>query len=587
VATRVTDWGFGNPLSKDHTDEDKNLQTGFQYGLTTVAAVFKLPAHNFDTMTQALDRISADAYLTKDKHEIVELLGGLTDRDLSVLAYARHVDLAIRKWGSLWEPSWPCSATDKYVHHAEVLQKAILFSMCLWKASKGEYAKVFPDNPKRKKAKSSAEQEAIVYADPKYFDHFQLPTSDQPSAASTSIHATRVVQSANLANMDGLPLSIIDTKPVSRVTMNELYQKRQNFLDLFGEESDASELEPEPQSDTEAESDDDFDVSSAPSSTSRPSLVNFPHISNPDTRRNALQHVINMGLEVECLPTHLQSGSDFTPPAANPVEMGSLEALGVKSHQEELARMITSGVAGFAGTDLGDALIGTEHEPGPENGPDANNTLDAIRKLDRQADQGALKFLDGCKAIGIDPDSDGIPNAQLSTTIELKPHQIGGIGNALAWYENRRHVRAGAIADDAGTGKTRLALAFLSQLATREAARTDGEPFKPNLVLCPSQLLSNWEREYVPFRGLLIMYSFVGDSDGAKRAASLVGRISNADMSVAFKEKGIFDPTQPKTARCVVLCSYSTWAARTLYDSGALTAHDSKTRNELDVAVST
>src|SRR5439155_7889764 len=73
----------------------------------------------------------------------------------------------------------------------------------------------------------------------------------------------------------------------------------------------------------------------------------------------------------------------------------------------------------------------------------------------------------------------------------LRPYQERGLG----WLEMMAELGlGGCLADDMGLGKTVQLTAFL--LARR--ARHPGDP-RPALVVCPTSVVGNWERELARF----------------------------------------------------------------------------------------
>ncbi|MBX3189999.1 MAG: DEAD/DEAH box helicase [Labilithrix sp.] len=84
---------------------------------------------------------------------------------------------------------------------------------------------------------------------------------------------------------------------------------------------------------------------------------------------------------------------------------------------------------------------------------------------------------------------------------ELRPYQIEG----LAWLQNLRERGVGGIlADDMGLGKTLQTIAHL--LAEKESGRLD----RPALIVAPTSLVSNWEREIKKFAPSLRVHVFHG-----------------------------------------------------------------------------
>ncbi|MDY6781233.1 MAG: DEAD/DEAH box helicase [Cyanobacteriota bacterium] len=85
---------------------------------------------------------------------------------------------------------------------------------------------------------------------------------------------------------------------------------------------------------------------------------------------------------------------------------------------------------------------------------------------------------------------------------ELRPYQLRGV-SWLAFLE--RWSLGACLADDMGLGKTPQFLAFLLHLQERESLG------KPTLVVCPTSVLGNWEREVQKFAPTLSTYIHHGD----------------------------------------------------------------------------
>lgn len=85
----------------------------------------------------------------------------------------------------------------------------------------------------------------------------------------------------------------------------------------------------------------------------------------------------------------------------------------------------------------------------------------------------------------------------------LRPYQQEG----TAWMLLLREMRLGAcLADDMGLGKT---LQFISYLA--KVHETDGDP-RPSLLICPTSVLGNWQKELERFAPTLRVYLHYGQS---------------------------------------------------------------------------
>lgn len=99
---------------------------------------------------------------------------------------------------------------------------------------------------------------------------------------------------------------------------------------------------------------------------------------------------------------------------------------------------------------------------------------------------------------------------------ELRPYQNAGLG-WLAFL--RQWGLGGCLADDMGLGKTAQAIA----LVLHERAQQNGDA-RPTLVICPTSVVNNWERELARFAPTLRVYAHHGaarkKNDLAARAAA-------------------------------------------------------------------
>jgi hypothetical protein len=108
----------------------------------------------------------------------------------------------------------------------------------------------------------------------------------------------------------------------------------------------------------------------------------------------------------------------------------------------------------------------------------------------------------------------------------LRPYQLRGV----AWLEHLSKLGLGAcLADDMGLGKTIQLIAYL--LRRRELQPDDARPV---LLVCPTSVIGNWQRELQRFSPTLAVQTH----DGGARARSLETIAAYAPMSI-------------------VLCSYS------------------------------
>jgi len=84
---------------------------------------------------------------------------------------------------------------------------------------------------------------------------------------------------------------------------------------------------------------------------------------------------------------------------------------------------------------------------------------------------------------------------------ELRPYQVEGV----TWLQNlRARGVGGVLADDMGLGKTLQTIAHL--LLEKEAGRLD----RPALIVAPTSLVANWEREIAKFAPSLTTHVFHG-----------------------------------------------------------------------------
>jgi superfamily II DNA or RNA helicase len=97
--------------------------------------------------------------------------------------------------------------------------------------------------------------------------------------------------------------------------------------------------------------------------------------------------------------------------------------------------------------------------------------------------------------------------APASLRARLRPYQHEG----LMWLEHKRDAGVGAIlADDMGLGKTLQTIALLAR--EKEARRMD----IPSLILTPTSLVDNWEREIEKFAPHLRVVTYSGPGRHAK-----------------------------------------------------------------------
>ena len=112
------------------------------------------------------------------------------------------------------------------------------------------------------------------------------------------------------------------------------------------------------------------------------------------------------------------------------------------------------------------------------------------------ASAGAIQ--DRAQALRLGPPGQMAPPPGLRA--ELRPYQLQG----LAWLQHLRALDAGGVlADDMGLGKTLQAIAHI--VAEKDAGRLD----RPALVVAPTSLMGNWQRElarFAPYLNVVVLH---------------------------------------------------------------------------------
>ncbi len=144
-----------------------------------------------------------------------------------------------------------------------------------------------------------------------------------------------------------------------------------------------------------------------------------------------------------------------------------------RDHLEAIARAIESHDATMAGSRaLSAALAGEAAMPG--------GIVAKVASIEDEALARAVEFLK-------QPVSFPSTNAGDGFEGELRPYQRTGVG----WLQGMSQIPLGAVlADDMGLGKTVQVIAYLSLL--RASKKKDSPRI---LVVCPTSLIGNWERE--------------------------------------------------------------------------------------------
>jgi len=124
---------------------------------------------------------------------------------------------------------------------------------------------------------------------------------------------------------------------------------------------------------------------------------------------------------------------------------------------------------------------------------------------------------------------------------ELRDYQRRG----FTWLARMRELGLGAcLADDMGLGKTVQWIAYALHVVAR---RDTGEAARPLLLVCPTSVLGNWQRELERFAPSLAVYFHYGP-ERARSAAAFRQAAENADIvltsySTALRDRKLFGAT--------------------------------------------
>ncbi|PYV87779.1 MAG: hypothetical protein DMG90_16790 [Acidobacteria bacterium] len=145
---------------------------------------------------------------------------------------------------------------------------------------------------------------------------------------------------------------------------------------------------------------------------------------------------------------------------------------------------------------------------------------------------------------------------------------------AAAWMglQETGPLKGGVLALDCGLGKTITSLIHIAKQAeqaeqaeARVRLGSGTADCRPTLILCPNSIVDVWFKEWRSyFRGVLHFRQFYGselDDLAVSRKELILPRKAEAARKELLQK---FPPNTPSTARLVVVCSYETWASRTL-----------------------
>ncbi|MBM7704013.1 DEAD/DEAH box helicase [Metabacillus iocasae] len=125
---------------------------------------------------------------------------------------------------------------------------------------------------------------------------------------------------------------------------------------------------------------------------------------------------------------------------------------------------------------------------------------------------------------------------------QLRPYQQEGF-NWLLFL--RKYGLGACLADDMGLGKTIQLIAYFAHLKEQEEAR-------PSLLICPTSLIGNWERELKEFAPSLNVYVHYGskrDDD-----ASFSKRAMDADIVITSYQLSVLDFEQLSSVHWTSIC---------------------------------
>jgi len=115
---------------------------------------------------------------------------------------------------------------------------------------------------------------------------------------------------------------------------------------------------------------------------------------------------------------------------------------------------------------------------------------------------------------------------------QLRPYQAAGV----AWLQGlREHDAAGVLADDMGLGKTLQTIAHLC--LERESGRAD----RPSLVVAPTSVIGNWQRELERFAPALRLRVLCGPGRWRERATAADSDVCLTTYPILLRDAEYFD----------------------------------------------
>ncbi|WP_108668901.1 DEAD/DEAH box helicase [Peribacillus acanthi] len=135
-----------------------------------------------------------------------------------------------------------------------------------------------------------------------------------------------------------------------------------------------------------------------------------------------------------------------------------------------------------------------------DEAPEEDDLEDDLLKIQFELNQDLKKLMSSLRETKSIP----ITEAPDSLHGSLRPYQTQG----LSWLMYlRKHGFGACLADDMGLGKTVQVISYL--LAVKETKETTGQP---TLIICPTSVLGNWQKELEKFSPSLNVYLHYGSN---------------------------------------------------------------------------
>ncbi|KAF9893927.1 hypothetical protein FE257_008898 [Aspergillus nanangensis] len=228
-----------------------------------------------------------------------------------------------------------------------------------------------------------------------------------------------------------------------------------------------------------------------------------------------------------------------------------------------------------------------EHEEEFEaNDTDASFDSDPAVPVDHTTDYGcsapAPSYQDACHALNISPTKPVIGINGTPPQTELMPWQATGV----AWMidQEKSDLRGGILGDACGLGKsfTLLCLVYLAPVLAPKIDNTL-QTYQPTLILTPAGVVDTWASEILDRFGdafnLIIFHGKESQTKSAKLKTLIVENLTTLQIRLSK-----LDNKNIRTARTIVLSSYSTWAERSteLVEDPIPTADNQNHATEID-----